>query len=251
LTLRDIFWAVAETGVLVIDLVMIGAAVGLIIGIIAKSGLGFALTLWLSQVGAGNLLLLLILSAIVCIVLGMGMPTIGVYVLVATLVAPAMVETGISPMAAHMFVLYYGMLSFITPPVCIGAFFAAKLAEADQMRTGFVAMRFGWSAFVVPILFIYSPSLLLEGDPLTLIHDVATAFMGVWLVSAALVGYLARPMGLTVRLGLGVAGLALLIPMGTFAGAWWTDLGGFLLAAIILGPDFLARRRERAASASS
>ncbi len=250
LTFRDIFWAVAETGVLVIDLVMIGAAVGLIIGIIAKSGLGFALTLWLSQVGAGNLLLLLILSAIVCIVLGMGMPTIGVYVLVATLVAPAMVDTGVSAMAAHMFVLYYGMLSFITPPVCIGAFFAAKLAEADQMRTGFVAMRFGWSAFVVPFLFIYSPSLLFEGDPITLIHDITTAITGVWLVSAALVGYLFRPLALAARLALCVAGLGLLIPVGTFSGAWWTDIAGLLLAAIVLGPDFLAKRRERAASAS-
>ena len=250
LKLRDIFWAVAETGVLVIDLVMIGAAVGLIIGIIAKSGLGFALTLWLSQIGAGNLPVLLVLSAIVCIVLGMGMPTIGVYVLVATLVAPAMVETGVSPMAAHMFVLYYGMLSFITPPVCIGAFFAAKLAEADQMRTGFVAMRFGWSAFVVPFLFIYSPSLLFEGDAITLMHDVTTAIAGVWLVSAALVGYLYRPLAQAARLALGVAGLGLLIPVGTFPGAWWSDIGGLLLGAVVLGPEFLAKRRKRAASAS-
>ncbi len=249
LTPRDVFWAVAETGVLVIDLVMIGAAVGLIIGIIAKSGLGFALTLWLSQVGAGNLLLLLILSAIVCIVLGMGMPTIGVYVLVATLVAPAMVETGVSPMAAHMFVLYYGMLSFITPPVCIGAFFAAKLAESDQMRTGFVAMRFGWSAFVVPFLFIYSPSLLFEGNPLTLILDVTTAVAGVWLVSAALVGYFGRALTMLARIALAVAGLGLLVPVGTFTGAYWTDIGGSLLAVIILGPDFLSRRRERTSAA--
>jgi len=249
LTPRDVFWAVAETGVLVIDLVMIGAAVGLIIGIIAKSGLGFALTLWLSQVGAGNLLLLLILSAIVCIVLGMGMPTIGVYVLVATLVAPAMVKTGVSPMAAHMFVLYYGMLSFITPPVCIGAFFAAKLAESDQMRTGFVAMRFGWSAFVVPFLFIYSPSLLFEGNPLTLILDVTTAVAGVWLVSAALVGYFGRALTMLARIALAVAGLGLLVPVGTFTGAYWTDIGGSLLAVIILGPDFLSRRRERTSAA--
>ena len=94
---------------------MIGAAVGMIIGILAKSGLGFALTLVLSQIGSGNFGLLLLLAAFVCIILGMGMPTIGVYVLVATLVAPAMIEVGVSPMAAHMYVLYFGMLSFITP----------------------------------------------------------------------------------------------------------------------------------------
>ena len=244
LTLRNIFWAIAETGVLVIDLVMIGAAVGLIIGIIAKSGLGFALTLWLSQVGAGNLLVLLMLSAVVCIVLGMGMPTIGVYVLVATLVAPAMVETGVSPMAAHMFVLYYGMLSFITPPVCIGAFFAAKLADAEQMKTGFVAMRFGWSAFVVPFLFIYSPSLLLEGDALTLIHDIVTALGGVWLVSAGFVGYLMVRLNPATRSGLVLSGILLLVPASTFPGALWTDIAGVVLAVAML-----ALLRARAAAA--
>jgi len=96
MSLKDIFWSVAETGVLVIDLVMIGTAVGMIIGILAKSGLGFALTLVLSQLGEGNFALLLILAAVVCIILGMGMPTIGVYVLVAALVAPSMIEVGVT-----------------------------------------------------------------------------------------------------------------------------------------------------------
>ena len=126
MTLKDIFWSIVETGILVLDLVMIGAAVGMIIGILAKSGLGFALTLVLSQLGEGNFGLLLLLAALVCLILGMGMPTIGVYVLVAALVAPAMIEVGVSPMAAHMYVLYFGMLSFITPPICIAAFAAAK-----------------------------------------------------------------------------------------------------------------------------
>ncbi len=240
LSLRNIWWSVAETGVLVIDLVMIGAAVGMIIGIIAKSGLGFALTLWLSQVGEGNLLMLLVLSAIVCIVLGMGMPTIGVYVLVATLVAPAMTSTGVSPMAAHMFVLYYGMLSFITPPVCIGAFFAAKLAGADQMRTGFVAMRFGWSAFVVPFLFIYSPSLLLEGNTLDLVHDIATAIGGVWLISAGFVGYFIRRLSVVLRTGFIISGGLLLMPATAFTWGIWTDITGVAVAAVLIG--YLRRR---------
>jgi TRAP-type uncharacterized transport system fused permease subunit len=111
-------------------------------------------------------------------------------------------------------------------------------------------MRFGWSAFVVPFLFIYSPSLLFEGDPLTLIQDVTTAIAGVWLVSAALVGYLSRPLTLATRLAVAAAGLGLLVPIGTFPGAWMTDIVGVALAAVVLGPDFLAKRRERAASAS-
>ena len=243
--LRDIFWSIAETGVLIIDLVMIGAAVGIIIGILAKSGLGFALTLVLSQIGAGNFGLLLFLAAVVCIILGMGMPTIGVYVLVATLVAPAMIEVGVSPMAAHMYVLYFGMLSFITPPICIAVFAAAKLARSDPMHTGFLATRFGWSAFVVPFLFVFSPSLLLEGNPLALIHDVATALAGVWMVSVGLIGFLHRQLSRPARTLVIIGGLALLIPAGSFTGGLWTDVGGAVIGLFSIGREIIATRSAR------
>ena len=101
----------------------------------------------------------------------------------------------------------------------------------------------------MPFLFIYSPSLLFEGNPLTLILDVTTAVAGVWLVSAALVGYFGRALTMLARIALAVAGLGLLVPVGTFTGAYWTDIGGSLLAVIILGPDFLSRRRERTSAA--
>jgi len=226
----------------VLDLMMIGAAAGLIIGILNKSGLGFALTLMLVKIGAGNILLLLVLAAIVCIILGMGMPTIGVYVLVATLIAPAMVESGIVPMAAHMFVLYFGMLSFITPPVCIAAFAAASIARADPMTTGFVATRFGWSAFVVPFLFLASPSLLLSGTPLELVHDVATALGGVWLTSVGLVGYLFRRLEWLARALFIVAGIALLVPATAFDGGIWTDLLGVVLGGALIANEVRYRR---------
>ncbi len=241
MTLKDIFWAVAETGVLIIDLVMIGTAVGMIIGILAKSGLGFALTLVLSQLGDGNFVLLLILAAVVCIILGMGMPTIGVYVLVSALVAPAMIEVGVTPMAAHMYVLYFGMLSFITPPIAIAAFAAAKLAESHPMSTGWAATRFGWSAFVVPVLFVFSPSLLLDGDPLTLVHDVGTAVIGVWMVSAGLIGYFRTNLSTLARAIIIVGGLALLIPAGMFPGAVFTDIAGVIFIGLLFGRDFIAR----------
>jgi len=242
MTLHQVFEAVAKTGVLVLDLMMIGAAAGLIIGILNKSGLGFALTLMLVKIGAGNILLLLVLAAIVCIILGMGMPTIGVYVLVATLIAPAMVESGIVPMAAHMFVLYFGMLSFITPPVCIAAFAAASIARADPMTTGFVATRFGWSAFVVPFLFLASPSLLLSGTPLELVHDVATALGGVWLTSVGLVGYLFRRLEWLARALFIVAGIALLVPATAFDGGIWTDLLGVVLGGALIANEVRYRR---------
>jgi len=247
--LRDIWDSLVETGILALDLIMIGAAVGLIIGILAKSGLGFALTLMLVNVGGGSFLLLLVLAALVCIVLGMGMPTFGVYVLVAALVAPAMVEVGVNAMAAHMFVLYFGMMSFITPPICIAAFAAARLADSDQMRTGFAAARFGWSAFVVPFLFVFSPSLVLQGQPLELVHDVATALAGVWLVSAGLIGFLFRRLSAAERALLILGGGLLLFPSTAIPGGLWTDLAGLAIAAPTLVLVYRNARLRRAAAA--
>lgn len=248
MSLKDIFWSVAETGVLVIDLVMIGAAVGMIIGILAKSGLGFALTLVLSQLGEGNFVLLLVLAALVCIILGMGMPTIGVYVLVSALVAPSMIEVGVTPMAAHMYVLYFGMLSFITPPIAIAAFAAAKLAGSHPMSTGWAATRFGWSAFVIPVLFIFAPSLLLDGEPLELLHDVGTAVAGVWLVSIAIVGYFRRLLNALQRLTFTLAGALLLFPAGAFAGAVWSDIAGAALGALIVSREFAVPKEQTSAA---
>ncbi|MHA1109434.1 MAG: TRAP transporter permease, partial [Alphaproteobacteria bacterium] len=160
----DLIDALRATGIGVLDIVMIGAAAGMVIGCISISGLGFALTQALVLIAGGNLILLLVMAAVVCIILGMGMPTVGVYVLLAALVAPALVEVGILPIAAHMFILYFGMMSMITPPVAIGAYAAATLTGADPLRTGFAAMRFGWLAFVIPFLFVASPTLLMEGS---------------------------------------------------------------------------------------
>jgi TRAP-type uncharacterized transport system fused permease subunit len=117
------------------------------------------------------------------------------------------------------------------------------------MRTGFVAMRFGWSAFVVPFLFIFSPSLLFEGDPVTLVHDVVTAIIGVWLISAALIGYLYRPIPLLIRATFILAGACLLIPLGTFPGAYWTDIAGVALAGTVIAREISAARRARPSEA--
>jgi TRAP transporter 4TM/12TM fusion protein len=248
---REVFEAIARTGVLALDLVMIGAAVGLIIGILNQSGLGFALTLMLVNVGSGNLFLLLLLAGLVCFVLGMGMPTLAVYILVATLIAPAMIETGITPMAAHMFVLYLAMLSFITPPVCIAAFAAANLARADPMLTGFAATRFGWAAFFVPFLFVFKPSLLLDGTPLELLHDVSTAIGGVWIATMGIAGYSLCRIGWLRRVAYTIAGMLLFIPASLMPGGNLTTVVGLVLAAALLGFDFVKVRRERGVSAAT
>ena len=194
--LRAISDALVSTGLASLDILIISAAAGFIGGILQATGFGFALTLLLVKIGGGNLLLLLVIAALLCIVLGMGMPTIGVYVLLSVLLAPSLIEIGFQPLATHMFILYLGMMSMITPPVAIGAFFAASLAGAPPMRTGFVAMRFGWTAYIVPFLFMFSPALLLQSpSPVETAMAVCTAIAGVWLISAGMIGYLLQPLG--------------------------------------------------------
>jgi TRAP transporter 4TM/12TM fusion protein len=247
----DLLGAFAQTGKGVVEIILISAAAGMVIAVLNVTGLSFNLTYSLVQVGSGNAIVLLVLSAIVCIVLGMGLPTLGVYVLLAALVAPALVEVGIDRMAAHLYVMYFGMMSMITPPVAIAAFAAAGIAEASPMRTGFAAMQFGWSAFIVPFLFVASPTLLLIGEPQAVAMAVVTATMGVWLVSIALAGFFTRVLAAPIRLMFGVAGLLALIPAGAFPHAVWTDIIGAALGGVLIAREFMATRARGAADRSA
>ena len=238
-----------ETGHGALDLILITGAAGIVIGVLAISGLGYQLTLGLVQVGQGNLFLLLFLSAIVCIVLGMGLPTVGVYVLLAALVAPSLIEVGVKPIAAHMYVMYFGMMSMITPPIAIAAFAAASVAGADAMRTGFAATRFGWTAFIVPVLFVYSPTLLLIGDPGSIAVAFCTAMFGVWLVSCGTVGYFMRQLGPLGRLLFAAAGIAALIPAGAFPGGMLLDIAGVIAGVAIMAYEYIAVTRLRGIAA--
>jgi len=240
--LRELASTFSETGRGVVDIILISAGAGMVIGVLNVTGLSFNLTYLLVQIGGASAILLLVLSAIVCIVLGMGLPTLGVYVLLAALVAPAMVELGINPMAAHLFVLYFGMMSMITPPVAVAAFAAAAIAKADPMRTGFEAVRFGWTAFVVPFLFVASPTLILIGTPVAIAQAVATAFAGVWLISIAMAGHFVRPLGWPMRVLFAGSGLLALIPAGAFPGAEFTDIAGVLIGAALIAHELMHRR---------
>jgi TRAP transporter 4TM/12TM fusion protein len=245
LTLREVWACVVRAGVSSADIIMIAAAAGYIMGILQITGLGFALTLSLVELGAGNVYLLLLIAAVLCIVLGMGMPTLGVYVLLAVLIVPALVEVGVKPIAAHMFILYLGMMSFVTPPVAIAAFFAANLAQADPMRTGWVAMRFSWTAYIVPFLFVFSPTLLLQGGSLAeTLLTIATAVVGVWFVSAGMIGYGLRSVGAAMRFASIVAGSLLLLPPNMAAWAAMANVAGAVLAVGVVSLQWASARRR-------
>ena len=248
--LRGLYEALRDTGLSANELILMVAAAGIVIGLLNLSGLSFGLTLMLVELGGNSLFILLILAAVICIILGMGMPTLGVYVLVASLVAPSLVQIGVNLMAAHMFVLYFGMMSMITPPVAIAAFAAASLSRADPMRTGYAAVRFGWIAYVIPFLFVMSPTLLLQGDPIAVAVAVVTALFGVWMISAAVVGFAVRPLGPLLRLGFAATGLAALLPAGAVRHGDWVDALGVVLGVALIVAETVAVRRQRALGAA-
>lgn len=247
LTLRGIWDALVRTGLSSVDIIMISAAAGFIMGILQMTGLGFALTLLLVKFGAGSILALLVISAGMCIVLGMGMPTLGVYVLLAVLVAPSLVEVGVDPLAAHMFILYLGMMSFVTPPLAIAAFFAANIAGAKPMKTGWTAMRFSWTAYIIPFLFVFSPTLLLQSPSWTMTAlSLATAGAGVWFISAGAIGYGLRVMPLPIRVASIVGGALLLIPVEMFPHAAIANVVGLAMVVAVLAVEIAARRAQPA-----
>jgi TRAP transporter 4TM/12TM fusion protein len=244
--ITDLFKVLSSTGFAVLEIIMIGAAAGIIIGVLNISALGFALTQTLSQIGQGHLVPLLFMTGIISIILGMGMPTVGVYILLASLAAPSLIEAGAPVLAAHMFVLYFGLMSMITPPIAIAAYAAASLAKADAMQTGFAAVRLGWTAYLVPFFFIFSPELLMQGNPFPIIAAFITAVLGVWMVSAAIIGYFSMHLNGTDRFLFAMAGISLFVPATAFPGAVWTDVAGLILTIFLMGREYLFNRRRKA-----
>ena len=209
------------------EILLICAVAGMIIGLLSSSGLSFGLSFVLLQLGKGSLFLLLLLTAVVSIILGMGLPTSGVYLLLATLSAPPLVELGVGKLEAHFFVFYFGLLSMISPPVALASFAAASMAGAKTMATAWESVRLGWIAFVLPFIFVYHPGLLMQGSVFEIAAAALTSLVAVPLVTAALLGYGRRPLSGVERLtafGLGICcilppGEMLWMTVATWAGA--------------------------------
>jgi TRAP transporter 4TM/12TM fusion protein len=233
-TPAEVLRAAVSTGSAVLDIVLICAAAGLLIGILNISGLAFGLTLELIGLSGDSLLSLLVIAAGIGILLGLGLPTVGVYVLMATLVAPALVKVGVTPMAAHMFVMYFGMMSMVTPPIALAAYAAANIAQCDPDKTGWLATRVGWAAYLVPFLFVYDPPLLMQGAWWQILWAVATNCVGIWCGTIAVVGFFMRRIAPWQRAAFLAAGLALLYPAAKLAGGAALNLAGLAAAGGLL-----------------
>jgi TRAP transporter 4TM/12TM fusion protein len=230
------FLAILEdSGRTMLELVVISAVAGLVIGVLTLTGLAFVFTMFVERLGQENMFLILVLTAVISLFLGMGMPTTAVYVIVALTLAPALVKLGILPIAAHLFVFYWAMLSLITPPICVAAYAGAAIAQTSPMRTGYACMRLGVLGYLIPFIFVFDPLLLFQG-PVGLVFLVfATAVVGTAAIGIAMAGYFVRPIGWMRRLLMLAGGVALLIPPGGAIEYSWTlnVIGGAVTLGII------------------
>ncbi len=216
-------------------LVAITAGAGILLGVLTATGLNLKITYLIEFVAGGSLFMTLILTMVASIVLGMGLPTVAAYVVLATLVPASMIKLGVPAISAHLFIFYFAILSAITPPVCTGAFVAAGIAKANPMQTGFVALRLGLVVFLLPFAFVYEPALLLIGSAGTIVLSVGTAVLGVLYWAFGLEGHFKQPLGYISRATLVIAGGLLIWPN------LWVSLGGLVLGGVILVPRIAPR----------
>jgi len=189
LTLKRFIISVQDLGRILGELVATLAPIGLIMGSLIVAGIAFNLPYLLVRMSGGNVYFLLMLGAVAAFILGMGVPILAVYIFLAIVLAPALVQVGINAMAAHLFVLYWAMLACITPPVAVTAIVAASVAEASPMKTALYSMRLALSKYILPFIFVLSPALILQGtvtDSLTIIPSTIVGFV---VISGAIEGY--------------------------------------------------------------
>ncbi len=213
--------------------VAVGAAVttaGILMGTLWVSGAGNLLADFVIQVANGQLLVALLLTALVALVLGMGLPTPAVYLTVAVLIVPALVKMGAPEFASHMFAFYFGILANVTPPVALAAYAAASIAGADLNRTGFVALRLAISGFIVPFIFVYSPALLMDGSFAQIVQTTVAALLSVIALALAVEGWFRGRLGWGHRIAFAVATIALATPILAIQAA---GLGLFTVALAI------------------
>jgi TRAP transporter 4TM/12TM fusion protein len=219
-----------------IDIAVSCALAGIIVGVFSLTGLGLKFAGGLIALSGSELWLALFLTMVVCIVLGMGMPTLAAYVIAAAAVAPALEQLGVPALAAHLFILYFAAISTITPPVAITAFAAAGLAGVPPIRVGFLAVKLGITAYIVPFMFVYSGALLLRGDWREVLVAIPTAMLGVWALSR---GVQDRSVHGVWRIIYVLAAVVLIKP-----GIYTDMLGIGLIAVAFLGQRHLALARQ-------
>jgi TRAP transporter 4TM/12TM fusion protein len=239
---KQILYAFEIAAKMTLQLVAVCAAAGIIVGVIALTGIGTRFSSLLLGLADQNQVIALFFAMIVSIILGMGMPTTAAYAVAASVIAPGLVQMGIAPLTAHFFIFYFAVMSAITPPVALAAYAGAAISQSDPMKTSVESFRLGLAAFIVPFMFFTSPALLMQGSWFEVIHVVATALIGIFLLSSAVQGWFLGLLGWPMRVLLMAAAL------GMIAAGWMTDaigLGAALLVWLVqkrmVDPNVIAR----------
>jgi TRAP transporter 4TM/12TM fusion protein len=213
------------------------ACAGIVIGVINLTGLGLKFTSFVLFLAHDSLVPALIFTMLAGIILGMGLPTTAAYIVMASLLVPALVKLGIPTIAAHMFAFYYAIISAITPPVALAVYAGAGLAGSNIWKTGLAAVRLGAPGFIIPFMFAYEPSLLFVGSSWTVLQSSITATIGVVMLAAGMFGWFLAETSILDRLML-LTGAILLIKPGIY-----TDLVGLVLLGLVI---VLQKRRKKA-----
>lgn len=224
---REILYALEIAARMSLQLVAVCAAAGIIVGVIALTGIGTRFSSLLLSFADGSPLLAMVFAMLVAIILGMGMPTTAAYAVAAAVIAPGLIRMGIPPLTAHFFIFYYAVISAITPPVALAAYAGAAIAQSEPMRTSVESFKFGLAAFIVPFMFFYSSEMLMQGAWLDIIHVFVTALFGIYLMASAVQGWMFGPLNPVLRV------LALAGALGMIAGGWTSDLIGLAVAGLV------------------
>ena len=186
------------------------AAAGIVIGTMSLTGLGHRFALMVVSYSNGNILIALVLTMIIAIILGMGLPPVAAYAIAGSAIGPALVELGVAPLSAHLFIFYFCAISVITPPVALAAYAAAALAGENMWKVGITAFKIGIAAYLVPYLFVQEPALLMEGFGLVTIYRVLLSIIGVIILAGGVEGWMGKKIKPLFRIIL-IAGALLMI----------------------------------------
>jgi len=239
----DLLSLLRESTQTIVGIVAILTGIGMIIGSLTFTGIGAGFARELLLFANGNVYVILLLGALTSFILGIGLTVTACYLLLATILPPPLVQLGLDPVAVHMFILYWGVLSFITPPVAAGSMAAAGIAGAKPMAVDILSMRIGTILFLLPFMFVLNPALILKGSSGAITHSVGAAVVSVFLICCALEGWLfgIGRIGMLARTAVMVAGVMLMLP-GEHIAAINSELTGAILALATIGILWIGKR---------
>lgn len=225
---RAVYEALGNGGRMSLQIIIVCACAGLIVGVISLTGVGARFSNLLFDLAQQSTLLALIFAMMIAVILGMGMPTTAAYAVAASVVAPGLIEIGIQPLIAHFFVFYFAVVSAITPPVALAAYAGAAIAGSEPMRTSVTSFKVGLAAFIVPFMFFYSPGLLMEAPWYVILRNLVTALVGVYMLAGAVQAWFNGPAGPVTRVILLVGAICMI------SGDWRTDMLGIAIGGALM-----------------